>query len=177
MGKEGFNKFIAVFILLIVLTLLKGWFSYSYALVWFGLLMGFYLPIIDHIIYAFILRPELEVSKNIRSMISVKRAKELVSYIKQTQEERQKLIIHTAYFQIVFLLLTFFILTSSSSLFGRGLVYGLSLALFIEELFYFREKGNLDRWFSEMKITLDANRTKLYLYAVGFVVLILTIIL
>lgn len=177
MGKEGFNKFIGIVVLLITLTLVKNWFSFSYALVWLGVLVGFYLPIVDHIIYAYILRPELEVSGRIRSLVSIKKGRELVSYINQTASERQKLIIHTAYFQVVFLVLTFFILTSSSSLFGRGLVYGFSLALFVTQVFYFRSNGNLDRWFSEMKITLDANKTKLYLYAVGFVVFILSIIL
>ena len=177
MDKRGFNKFIAVVVLLIVLTLVKSWFSFSYALVWLGVLVGFYLPIIDHIIYAYVLRPELEVSGHIRSLISIKKVRELVSYINQTESERQKLIIHTCYFQVVFLILTFFILTSSSSLFGRGLVYGFSLALFVEQFFYFRSKGNLDSWFSEMKISLDTNKTKLYLYTIGFVIFILLTIL
>ncbi len=177
MSKDGFNKFIGAIVLLIILTLIKKWFSFNYALVWLGVIAGYYLPFIDHLFYAYILRPDSETSKNIRSLASTRKFKELIRYANDTQDQREKLIIHTAYFQVVFLLLTFFILTSSSSLFGRGLVYGFSLKLLVEQMISFINTKRIDGWFSEMQISMDAHKTKAYLYANGLVLLIFTLML
>jgi hypothetical protein len=183
MSKDGFNKFIGVVLLLIILTVVKRWFNYSYALVWLGVLFGYYLPFIDHLFYAFILRPNLEVSRKIRNLttlktfISVKRMKELVNYVNETKDQREKLIIHTAYFQVAFLFLTFFILTSSGSLFGRGLVYGFSLKLLVEQVLQFVDKKEINKWFTEIPIPMDPYKTKVYLYANGLVLLIFSLML
>lgn len=175
--KDGFNKFIGLIILLIVLTIIKGWFDYYYAFVWVGALIGYYLPFIDHLFYAYFLRPELDISKNIRKLVSSKKIRNLIIYVEDTSNEREKLIIHTAYFQIVFLLLTFFILTSSGSLFGRGLVYGFSLRLFVEQVLTYFKTGKIDKWFTDMQVSMDAHKTKVFLYANGLVILLLTVML
>lgn len=177
MGKDKFNKFIGLVILLIVLTITKGWFDYYYVFVWTGVLIGYYLPFIDHLFYAYFLRPGSAVSVNIRRLVSSKKIRELIVYVNDTKNEREKLIIHTAYFQIVFLLLTFFILTSSGSLFGRGLVYGFSLRLFVEQILSYIKTGKIDEWFAEMQVSMDPHKTRAYLYANALVVLLLTIML
>ena len=175
--REGFNKFIAVVVLLVILTLTKGWYNFSYALVWFSVLIGYYLPFFDHLFYAYVVRPDLEISRNIRSLVSIKKIKNLISYVNETKDQREKLIIHTAYFQAVFSLLTFFILSSSGSLFGRGLVYGFCLKLFVEQLYEYFTKKDLSRWFTEMNIKPDAHATRVYLYANGLVLLIFSLML
>lgn len=183
MSKEEFNQFIGVFILLIIITFLKRWFEYAFALVWLGVLIGYYLPFLDHLFYAYIIRPGAEVSRNIRKLItvrnlfSIKRNKALVNYVNETKDQRDRLIIHTAYFQMVFALLTFFILSSSSSLFARGLVFGFSLKLFVEEVFEFYSTKKISKWFSEMPISLDTHKTKVYLYANVLVLLIFVLML
>jgi hypothetical protein len=175
--REGFNKFIAVIVLLIVLTLVKKWFNFSSALVWLGVLVGYYLPFFDHLFYAYIVRPDLEISRNIRSLVSIKKIKKLITYVNETKDQRDKLIIHTAYFQMIFSLLTFFILSSSMSLFGRGLVYGFCLKLLTEELYEYFDKKDLSRWFAEMNIKPDTHATRVYLYANGLVLLIFSLML
>ena len=177
MSKEDFNKIIGLIILLVFITLIKRWFDYSYAIVWLGAIVGYYLPFIDHLFYAFIVRPDQEVSRNIRSLFSVRKAKQLVAYVKETQTQRDRLIIHTAYFQAVFMLLTFYILSSSGSLFGRGLVYGFSLRLLIEQLFEFMEFQSIGRWFTGLPIQMDLHRTKVFLYANGFLLFIFSMML
>src|SRR4030042_6418148 len=103
MSKVEFNKFIGVVVLLILLTLVKRWFSYSFALVWMGVIAGYYLPFIDHLFYAYVLRPDTEVSRNIRSgitfrsLFSVKKRKELEIYVNETRDQRERLIIQKAY--------------------------------------------------------------------------------
>ncbi len=177
MSKEGFNKFIGVVVLLILLTLTKRWFNFSFALVWLGVIAGYYLPFIDHLFYAYILRPNSEVSANIRNLVSIRKVRQLVSYVNETRDLREKLIIHTAYFQMVFLLLTFFILSSSSSLFGRGLVYGFSLKLFLEQVISYVNTKNIGKWFTEMQVSMDAHKSKVYLSAIGLVLLVFSLML
>ena len=143
MSKVSFNKFIGLVVLLMLLTIVKSWFDYAYAIVWLGVLIGYYLPFVDHLFYAFIVRPNSDVSRNIRSLFSIRKFRQLVTYVNETADQRERLIIHTAYFQAVFMLLTFYILSSSSSLFGRGLVYGFSLKLFVEQLFEFYANQNI----------------------------------
>lgn len=183
MSKVEFNKFIGLILLLILLTLIKRWFNFSFALVWLGVIAGYYLPFIDYLFYAYILRPDSEVSKNIRSMISIrnlisiKKVKELIIYINETREQREKLIVHTAYFQVVFMLLTFYVLSSSGSLFGRGLVYGFSLKLLVGQVLQFLQTKEISKWFSEMPISMDQHKTKVYLYANGLVLLVFSLML
>jgi len=183
MDKEGFNKFIGVVVLLIVLTFLKKWFSYSYVFLWIAVLLGYYLPIIDHLFYAFVLRPNAEVSKNIRILVSPKmfisrkRMRNLVDYINATIDQREKLIIHTAYFQVIFSVLTFYVLSSSGGVIGRGLVYGFSLRLLVEQVVEFLKFGNIGKWFSDMRISLGTHQTKVYLLANGLIFLIFSLML
>lgn len=177
MSREGFNKFIGIILLLIVLTLFKRWFNFTFALVWLGVIAGYYLPFVDHLFYAYLIRPEQEVSKNIRSLVSIRKIKQLVAYVNETQDQRERLIIHTAYFQLVFLVLTFYILSSSISMFGRGLVYGFSVKLFVEQVLQFLGKKEINKWFSEMPIAMDQHMTRVYLYANGLVLLVFTLML
>jgi len=177
MRKESFNKFIVVIVLLIILTVLKRWFTYSIAVLWMGVLIGYYLPFFDHIFYAYLLRPHSEESKNIRSLIKPKKFWELVRYVNATKDQREKLIIHTAYFQIVLIFLTFYILTSSGSLFGRGIVYGFSLALLADEMLIYVKNRNLDSWFRDAPVKMDSQKTEVFLYVNGLAFLIFTIML
>ena len=177
MSKLSFNKFISLFLLLILLTIIKRWFDYSYAFLWLGAIFGFYLPFVDHLFYAYIVRPDLEVSGNIKALMRPKTIGRLISFVNETKDQRERLIIHTAYFQVVFLLLTLYVLTSSGNLLGRGLVYGFSFSLFVEELILFRKTGELKSWFSQIPILLDHHETKVYIYANVLVLLIFTLML
>ena len=59
-----------------------------------------------------------------------------------TRSERKNLIFHTLLFQIVFIILTIFVLTSSASLFGRGLVLAFYLHLAIDMYVDWKEVGS-----------------------------------
>ncbi len=181
--KDGFNRFIGVVVLLVILTLAKSWFNYSFAFVWLGVLTGYYFPFLDYVFYAYIIRPDAEVSRNIRSkisagnLVSLRKNKELISFIEAQASKFEKFTIHTAYFQVVFVIVTFFILSSSTSFFGRGMVYGIFLALFAEQTLAFLRTKNINRWFADTPFLLDYHQTKVYLYANAFVLLIFTIML
>ena len=113
----------------------------------------------------------------VKTIFSPQKIKALVAYVHQTKFQEARLIVHTVYFQLLFLLLTLLILTSNSNLFGRGLVYGFSLKLFVEQLVEFVQSGKIDRWFSQIPIKLDEHRERVYLYANGLVLFVFTLML
>ncbi|HLE48938.1 MAG TPA: hypothetical protein VI819_02830 [Patescibacteria group bacterium] len=171
MERRKLNQLLVLIIIFGLATVLKRWYNLNYVLVWLGALLGFYLPNIDYILYAFVIRPQNSLSLEIKSLIKNKKFLKIGDVAKDlTQFE--KLIFHTAYFQVIFLVLTFFVVSSSGSLFGKGLVYAASLKLLLEQIWEFRKNKNLSYWFSEMNLELSSDQTKAYLLSVGFALLL-----
>jgi len=86
----------------------------------------------------------------------------MMSLLYQTRTERKGLIFHTLFFQVIFLILTFWMLSSSGSLFGRGLVLAFALHLSIDQLIDLMELGNFDNWLRFFPMKLDLDKTKIY---------------
>src|SRR6266404_46507 len=128
-----------------------------------GALIGTFLPDIDHYIYVYYLRP-YEVTSQ-RVMYDVKKGNLWQSWdlLSITRSERTNLILHTILFQILFLVLSFLVITSSSSLLGKGLVLAFLLHLLVDEILDLRANGNLGNWFKNIPIVLDSLQLKIYL--------------
>jgi hypothetical protein len=177
MKKEILTQLLFFLSFFLLISLIKHWFSFIYLYFWFGGLIGLALPIIDHILYAYVLRPDEVVSERIRFMIRNREFKSVFNYIIATKRERSKLIFHTAYFQIIFLILTFFVITSSGSLFGRGLVLAFSLHLLIEELSDFMDRRDITSWFREIPFEMNYDKIKVYILGNVLILLFLGIFL
>jgi hypothetical protein len=177
MKKDIITHLTFLFSFLFLISLIKHWFSFYYFTFWLGGLVGVFLPILDHIFYAYILRPYEQVSIDIRNLIKQRYFKRALSLIYATRRNRSKLVIHTAYFQVVFLALTFFVVTSSGSLFGRGLVLAFSLHLFIDQLSDFMERREIGGWFRDINIVMDNHKTNIYIIANIFALCILGFLL
>jgi len=155
----------AIFLLsfFLVITLIKHWFNFIYLYFWLGGMVGVFLPSLDHIFYAYVLRPYDQTSQDIKNLFSQRQFRRAFSLIYSTRRERTKLVLHTAYFQIIFLVLSFLVITSSGNLFGRGLVLAFSLHLFIDQVIDYMEKKDLGNWFKDLAITMDNDKTRIYL--------------
>jgi hypothetical protein len=163
MKREFLTQLLFFLSFFLLISLIKRWFSLSYLYFWGGGVVGLALPITDHLLYAYILRPNEVVSERIRFMIRNREYKSVLTYIIATKRERSKLIFHTAYFQIIFLFLAFFVITSSGSLFGRGLVLAFSLHLVIEELSDFMDRRDTSSWFKDIPVEMDYDKIKVYI--------------
>ncbi len=141
-----------------------------------GGLIGAILPDIDHIIYVYYLRP-YEVTSQ-RVMYEAKKGDLWRTWdlLSSTRSERANLILHTVFFQIVFLLLSFLVVSSSSSLLGKGLVLAFLLHLLVDEIMDLRSTGSLANWFKNIPIQLDATQLNIYLIANFAAICILTLI-
>jgi len=91
----------------------------------------------------------------------------------ETKGERKELIFHTAYFQIIFLTFSIFVITSSGSLLGMGLVLAFMLHLLIDQIIDLMENNSLDSWFTKFPFSLDAKQKRYFVFANGVILLVL----
>lgn len=161
--KEIITHFSFMVAFLSLITVYKGLFDIYYLSFWLGGILGTMLPDVDHLIYIYILKPSDLSSQRIASYINKRDTKNAVRVLYESRLERTSLIFHTAHFQLIFLILAFLVITSSGSVFGRGLVLSFSLHLLIDQFVDFMETGRIDNWFKQISVDLDANQKKWYL--------------
>ena len=89
---------------------------------------------LDHLLHIFVFQPQELTSQRTVIYLKNKQYKEALILLYDTREERKDLIFHTSLFQIIFVVLTFWVVSSSGSLFARGLVLGYLLSLVIYNL-------------------------------------------
>lgn len=120
--------------------------------------MGTLLPDLDHVIYSLYLRPQELNSQRISTMLRRKEIWETIKFLAETRNERTRLIFHTATFQIIFLILTFWVITSSGSPLGWGLVLAFTLHLLIDQIVDINETGGLNNWFKNFPLWQPTDR-------------------
>lgn len=176
MRKEIFIHFAFLASFFIFISLVKRFFSLSDIAFWWGGVVGTILPDIDHFIYILLLRPQELTSQRAGHMIEKRDWLGTLSFLAETRYERTKIIFHTVSFQIIFTVLAFLVLTSSGSLFGRGLVLAFLLHLIVDQAVDIFETGGLSTWFRGFPISL-AGREKEYFAANSFVFLLFSFLL
>jgi len=162
-------SFITSFFLLT--ALLRGWLDVSYLPFFLGGILGTILPDTDHLIYIYFLRPKEAISQKATELFGKRQVIKAMEFLSRTRSQRTKLIFHTAYFQMLFLALSFLVITSSGSLLGRGIVLAFSLHLLIDSYIDYSSTGSLANWFRDVPITLNKNQEKA-LFIILFVLLL-----
>lgn len=121
---------LTIFVIYFVfITLINKLFSFSYWPLYLGGLVGLFMPNLDHLLHVFIINPHELTSLRLLALIKEKRYKDVLLLLYYTKDERTNLIFHSVNFQLIFVLLTFWVLTSSGSLFGQGLVVAYLLSI------------------------------------------------
>lgn len=162
--------FAAAFFLLI--TIVRDWFSPIYIPFWVGAIVGTLLPDTDHLIYVYFLRPHEPISQKTSQLFSQQDYKGAFNLLTETRGERSKLIFHTGYFQIIFLIFTLFVITSSGSFLGRGIVLAFSLHLLVDQYIDLTQTGRLATWFKEFPSNMEEKQMRWYLIIFLFLLLI-----
>lgn len=154
-----YSLFIIFFLLI---SLARGWMSTDFLMLWIGGAVGAILPDIDHLIYIYYLRPHELTSQRAAYMLSKKEVFATFSLLASTRSERKVLIFHNALFQIIFYIFAFLILSSSSSLFGRGLVLAFLLHLLVDQYLDFVQLDSIEHWFRNLKVQITKEKSTLY---------------
>lgn len=132
MKKEIINHLLYWLSYFVFLTIANSLYSFKFWPLYVGGLVGMLLPYVDHLLYIFVFKPYELTSQRVNVLVKNKEYKEALVLLHDTCTERKDLIFHTLQFQIVFAILTFWVVSSSGNLFARGLVlaYFLCLTLF-----------------------------------------------
>ena len=170
MKRDVLIHFIFLIAFNVLISVLKGWIDISYWPFWLGMILGTILPDLDHLVYVYFLEPNDLTSQRVTYSISKKEIFKSVALLYDTRRERLKLIFHTAWFQILFLILAIFVSTSSASVIGFGIVFAFSIHLLVDQLLDLLEVQNLDSWFKGfLNIQMNTNRYWAYFGLILFV--------
>lgn len=162
MKKEAATHLIFFVATFLLISLLRRYFSLNYVFFWAGGFLGTLLPDLDHLIYVYYLRPQELTSQRTQYLIAKNEFWRTLSLLAATRNERKQLIFHSAFFQVVFLVLAFFALTSSGSLLGRGLVLAFLLHLLVDQMLDFFTLDHLDNWFNQFNFSLSREKALFY---------------
>lgn len=164
MKKELIVHFSFMIAFLALSSIFQKWLSLDYWPIWVGGIMGTLLPDIDNLVSSQFLGNQESFLQN--KSLSVKaKIGEASRLMFSERVEAQNLIFHNAQFQLIFVIFTFLLITSSGSLLGIGLVLSFMLHLIIDQIVDLVETRNIDRWFKDFPIPLDGKNKVWYLFA------------
>jgi len=156
---------------LLLTALVKHWIDLPYLPYLIGGVIGTLLPNVDYFIYHYYLRTPKNPS--VDTIVNDVTSKEIFTNVAEASEhaEEKPLILHSAHFLLIFLLFALLIVTSSSSLLGRGIVLGFLAHLLVDMYIDFREKKTIHHWFRKIPYELDARQEK-WVMIISFVLLL-----
>ena len=172
MRRELFLHFSFWISFFIFITLVRGYFNWAYLLFWFGGAVGTLLPDLDHVLYFYLIKPTELTSQRFNFLAQKHEIKRMFILLYETRGERRDLIFHSVYFQIIFLVLTFWMMSSSSSLFGRGLVLAFALHLSIDQIIDLTGMGSFSNWTKMFPVLNDIKFAKIYIFCTTLLVCI-----
>lgn len=174
------SHLLVTFVWLVVITLLRWHWHWNLILLWLGGLVGTFLLDIDHLLYTLVIYPQEVTSMRVKSLVQQRRYKDTLILLADTENERVKLSFHNAIFQLVLYILCFFVLTSTGSLFGAGLVMAMALHLLMHELTLLLRGGeeHLRRMlFWQVKRNISLRQQKFFIILMIFIFLGLNLLL
>jgi len=134
MRREIFVRLSFLISVLILVSIVKHWLSLAFWPFWLGGILGLFLPDLDHLVYIFFLGPQELTSQRVVYLIRNKNFRGAVSLLFDTRAERGDLVLHSNFAFVVILIFTFWMLTSSGSLPGVGLVLGMTVHLLVDRI-------------------------------------------
>lgn len=144
---------------------------------WFGGLSGTFLLDIDHLFYWFFYHPEKEDSQEAKSLLKQRNFLGMYRLLVSSHATHTRMVFHTALFQIVLLIMAFYILSSGGSIFASGLVMAVNLHLLKDQwqVFLSGDKEYLIDWlFWQIKGIPAKKYLNFYLVGATIIFLVLT---
>jgi len=112
-----------------------------------GVFIGSFILDIDHFLFWFFLKPNLEESRLARAAIQSKDFKSVHKLLKASHQTHHNLIFHHYFFQVILVLFSFFVFTLTNNVFVTSLVVSLNLHLLIDEIIdYSNNPKTLQKW-------------------------------
>lgn len=140
-------------------------YRWQYLLTLLGAFLGMYVGVVDRLVYAYMTQPTDPFSLQLKNLVTQHRYLEMIKVAHEDRQNFRKLSTNNILFIGVWVVLALFVLTSSLSYFGQGLVMGIGLVLFRDMI---RDLSSLEtlkhRLFWPIERELTDHETKLVAY-------------
>jgi len=177
MKREILSHLIPTLIFLVLVTLAHWQLKFSLLFFWLGGLFGSLFLDIDHLFYAYLQAPHEFTPQRVKRLFEQREFWQGIILLFETQEERGRMIFHSVLFQAILLILTFFVLTSSASLFGKGICLGMLLHSLVDQGMEFIKNGEIENWFWQFRERPETNIQGIYFVFVFLLFLIFSLLL
>jgi hypothetical protein len=157
-----------IFSYFMIISVLRAKIDWGLPLFWLGGMIGSHLLELDHLLYALWIYPHELTSMRVKKLFEERRFQEGLAMLRETRYERKKLSFHSVIFQAVLPIFAFFVLTSTGSLLGTGLVMALYLRTLQLQFNSFRKQGDIQGWF--WQVQAEVSHRIQVLYFVGMLI-------
>lgn len=143
---------------LVLLRVVNKTFVFDLNLLWWllGVMVGFLFVFLDRFVYSVISKPDETLSLRIKELFGQRNFVEGVRLLLAERYDQKELVMRSAMFLVVWIVLAFLTMTSVINFFARGLVLGIGIHLIFDLIFDFvKDKERLDLWFWQIKRTLE----------------------
>lgn len=141
---------------------------------WLGGVVGFCLVFFDWLIQLMVMEPEKVFDVKLKKILKRENIKQGLVFALEEREKKTRLVMKSALFLLVWLVMGFFTLSSVASPFGRGFMLGLGTHLMFDLVWdYFKAPEKLSNWFWMVKRNLDWEEKRWF---VGVVVVLYLLI-
>ena len=177
MRREFFIHFSFWFSFFVLFSIVGGHLTLNYWPFWVGGLLGTALPDLDHFIYALFLDPQELTAQRVEHLLKGRNIKRVVTLLYETRYERKSLVCHTFIFQAIFIVLSFLVLSSSTSIFARGVVLAFLVHISVDQLADLMDIKNLNNWGNIFPKEMDQRFSLIYIIAIMLLTLLMGILM
>lgn len=144
-----------------------------------GLVLGVFFLDIDHLIYWLYINPNIEESRLAQIALKKKDFLSVIKLVHSTKQEHTNLVFHHFFFQVVLVLISAFVFTSTTNIFTMSFLLSLSVHLLVDQYHdYQANPSHLQEWlFAREEKQLPINYLGHYIGIFTILTLILVILL
>ncbi|MDP3954815.1 MAG: hypothetical protein Q8Q15_00440 [bacterium] len=137
--KSTINNLAAAIFYAALVTLLGRHFQPEFLFFWLGVIGGVFVLYFDPLFTAYFGSAITSSTQEIKQLIEQKKFPAAVGKIFVEHKTQEQPILHSAFLQCILMLLSFYVITSSGSLLGSGLIMGMVIHLLQEEIAIWRK--------------------------------------
>ncbi len=162
-------------ILVAVLLILSGWRLWQGQWVldvgilkwWLGAILGFLFVFLDRLAAIAVTDPDRVLETKLKEVWGKGRIKEGLMMLLADRKKQEKLIMRTALFLVVWVVLALLSVTSVASFGARGFVLGIGTHLVFDLIWdYFKDKERLSRWFWQGKGNFSEKEMEVFFWLI-----------
>jgi hypothetical protein len=169
--KQHIFPLIAIFIVTSIFWIFSKNHYLNFIYLFFGLSLGSYLLDLDHLLYWLYLKPNLEESR--LAQVAWKKGdwRSLIKLLEITEKHHLSLVFHHYFFQVILTIFSFFVFTSTSSVFVKSLLLAANIHLLVDEIVSYRDDPKvLQQWlFARESKQFALSSLKHYLWFFGVI--------